>query len=294
MIQWAKDDIVKNGERWIDQLSIIKVKGDNIKLGDGKYTNLQPFKIEKYEYGKGFGTFTVKFDYKMSREWMALVLAGFSLSYGYYAGGEIILSPLPESVFIKALEDYNFKEHVKVLTGEGRVSKAFYGEKGIYNVISKVRVRPSPVVAYILLLGLQTYLDYHEKGILEIPSYNVIRILYTGKSFTMLEKIGINVEPVMKFAYKLANCTNDPERVLNILINFLFCTIRLSSGKQDYCSRMYGDYMTCYRITQLLYQSIVGSRRPEELVYLMARITPEKSPLKYNDLLKGIYDALSD
>jgi len=131
LAEWARNDIEKNFDRWATQLREIKVKKDIIELGNGKYANLQPFKIEKYEYGKGFSAFKVKLDYKLSREWMAILLSGFALSYSYYADGELILSPLPETVYIKALEDYDFKSSIKTMTKAERIAEALYGGKRI-------------------------------------------------------------------------------------------------------------------------------------------------------------------
>jgi len=293
LIQWAIDNIDENRDIWVDQLSRLSIKKNNIILGDGTYTNLQPLKIEKYEYGKGFGVFDVKYDYKLSKEWMALILAGFVISYCYYSDNEIILSPLPEFIFMEAFRNSSFREYIRTLTEARSVFQGFFGEKGIYGLVSKIRLKPSPLIAYILLLGFQAYLTYYEKGFVSLPQYIIIRILYGGRSFTLLERVNIDVEPVIKFAHKLINYTDHHEDSLKQLIDFLRCTIKLSTGRAGRCKRDYGDYVTCYKIVQKLYQAIIGSHRPDELIYLIARLSPEKSPLKSFDLLKGVYNALS-
>jgi len=181
------------------------------------------------------------------------------------------------------------------MTGAKRITEALYGERGFYNQVSLVRIRPTPIVAFLLLLGIHTYLQYYKELSLEsIPPYVLLRVLYTGQTFTMLEKVELNVQPVLEFARKLAKTVDNPEVLLDVLREFLSCTIKLAGRRHNYCISRYGDYTTCYKIAQCLYQTMLGSRKPEELVYFMARITPEGSPLRKYNLLKGIYCALSE
>ena len=285
IIEGALEDSESKPDEWINSLSMMSIESDgSIHFGNTsktKISNLQLFKVEKYEHGKGFGDLKVKADFIFDEKWFSLVIAGFCLTYSAFTQGEIILSIVPEEVLIRSLRDREYKRAVKELTGSNNLLVSFFGERGIFRLPEKINLPPNPIDAYSILLGIALK---NEGFVIEGFPYVLARLRFTGQTFTLLEKSDIRIEPFLDFAKKLS------KKTLEVLREFLVGTIMLSYYRNDYYASKYGDYSVCYRLVQSLYQTILGSRKPEETVYIMARSLPENSPLRDEWILRDIYE----
>ncbi|MEM2973460.1 MAG: hypothetical protein QXS50_04845, partial [Candidatus Caldarchaeum sp.] len=112
--EWAMSDLLKNQAQWEQSLGQVHHSPNSIIFGDSKsaFSGFQPLKIEKYKYGKQFDDLKAQQDIKMDERWVALVMAGFLISYSIYSEGEMIFSTVPEEVVLRASTDFNWLNYV--------------------------------------------------------------------------------------------------------------------------------------------------------------------------------------
>jgi len=285
MCEWALKDIKYNITDWQKSLFAQSVTRSKIELGKETFSALQPFKIEKYEYGKGFIDLKVQLDLKVDKRWMALLLAGFAIAYSGYSSSEILLSPIPEQILAKASRDLGYVNYLCSLTASQRILEAFHR---LQQIPENLKLPPDPPHAYNLLLAIELSKIAQKSGmtVTEAPPYMFYRILFTGKSFSLIERIMMDVSPILSFTSKLRT------KALEEVEKLLQCTVRQSRIKDNYCFNRYGDIGVCNKVTRLLYEASIGSRKAEDVMYQLARSLPEGSPLKREDILTAIYNAL--
>ncbi len=287
LCSWAIKDLQKNPDKWLESLDKINYSPKTITLGEPKsaFSGFQPLKIEKYKYGKRFGDFRAQLDIKMDERWVALVLAGFGVCYSGFADGEIILSTIPEKVIAKATVDYSWVNYVQQLTQSLGNYTAF---QALMMLPYKVRVTPELPHAYSLLLALElASIKPAHLSIREAPPYVFYRIMYTGQSFSLLERLSIDFSFLASFVERLS----DP--VSKNIKDFLRCTITQVRRQSNYCSSRFGDAALCDRLSRALYAAAAKVKPADETVYLLARSSPENSPFRRTEVLREIYDALS-
>lgn len=286
LCSWAIKDLQKNPDKWLESLDKISYSPKTITLGEPKsaFSGFQPLKIEKYKYGKRFGDFRAQLDIQMDERWVALVLAGFGVCYSGFADGEIILSTIPEKVIEKATLDYSWLNYVQQLTQSMGNYTAF---QALMMLPYKVQATPELPHAYSLLLALElASIKPPHLSIREAPPYVFYRIMYTGQSFSLLERLSIDFSFLAPFVEKLQNSRD-------YLKDFLKCTITQARRHSNYCSNRFGDASLCDRLSRALYAAAAKVKPADETIYLLARSSPENSPFRRTEVLRDIYDALS-
>ncbi|MEM0441396.1 MAG: hypothetical protein QXF45_07820 [Candidatus Caldarchaeum sp.] len=288
LCEWAMNDLTRNPQRWEQSLESIEHTPKTIKLGDvnSVFSGFQPFKIEKYKYGKQFGNLRAQQDVQMDERWVALTMAGFLISYSTYSDGEMIFSTVPEETLVNAATDFQTINYVQTLTHKllGPTSIQKY-----LNFVYELRSAPDLHHAYSLLLALHVGKHAKENNltIAEAPPIVFRRVLFSGRSFSLMERISISISSLASFVHNLS------DDAANILTDFLRCVLTLYRRENAYCSNRYGDFSVCNKIAKALYDAVNGSRSPAEVIYLMARSSPENSPLKYTKFLKEVYEAIT-
>ncbi|MEM3111231.1 MAG: hypothetical protein QXI02_05270 [Candidatus Caldarchaeum sp.] len=288
--EWAMSDLLKNQAQWEQSLGQVHHSPNSIIFGDSKsaFSGFQPLKIEKYKYGKQFDDLKAQQDIKMDERWVALVMAGFLISYSIYSEGEMIFSTVPEEVVLRASTDFNWLNYVTALTRNIRGATVI---QRYLNLAYDLRIRPDLHHAYSMLLALYLKQQTKQSGLslLEAPPVIFNRVQFTGRNFSLLEKTPINVSILAPFVERISLS----QYAESVLIQFLKCTLTQFSSNNRYCSERFGDFSLCNRLSKALYDAAVKTRPASEVVYMMARSSPENSPLREERFLTDVYDALT-
>lgn len=262
-------------------------KTNNIILGDtklsGEIAPLQPFKLEKYKYGKAFLKFgpDIKGDIRMSLNYSSIPIAGWLLSYmGYY--GKLIHALPPDEQIIKTLvepEYHNLLLQVFDLSEMDQLVEKEFGEKGYYSIamrIFKVRRGFHPVEAYILLHAIEA--GEFVKRAVSMP-VRLISVSFDGKRFTLSDDIVFDPLTLGRFIIKLVSAGGP---VVEAVKKLAECAIDAYNGNySSWCEQQFGDSSNAIRMVKILYSAAVGSLEPGRAVYYLARSSPlatDKTP----------------
>jgi len=270
VIKWALNRLEKGDLKvFVDELSFAREGADEVILGRGTMVNLQPFKVEKYEYGKGFSDFRVKYDVFLGLPWLAYVAAGFVLTFSAYVGGEMVYSLVHDRLFSSALsgDDYFIQEIVESLKSRPqRIVEAFFGPSGILGAPRTLKLSPDPLHAYLLLLSWVLVTESFARVPPESLPFMLTRVAVTGKTYTLIERATADVKPLVEFAAKLSD-----EDALNFVRELASCTIRLAHRADAYCSRRVGNLSNALTAVTALYRAVIGSMDKYSAVYTIAR-----------------------
>lgn len=301
LLEWARNEAINNPDVWTIELETVDIRANKIKLGTTTFAPLQIFKVEKYEYGKGFGDFEIKFDFEISKYWYSLIVAGFVIGYNGYVDEEFLITTITEDLFQKLLIDPVYADSIRGLLKANLKDTLF----SMYNTISNLRIPATNSPSFQIAIAFHVYkrfLSKHLERLNEIISalsqidlpFRVYRLRYDGKSITQVELIDFNLSPLLLFTLKFAKRLRDEgiENDIDHVLDLMKATLFQMREPSNYYKNLYGDISVCLRLSNALYNAIFGSVRPEEVVYSFARLSSENSPLKKSRLLKAIYDSL--
>ncbi len=236
------------------------------KTSKQAYAPLQPFKIEKYEYGKDFLDLSrSKMDVRATTSWLSLMVSGWLLSYNGFIGGELFFSMPPSYIVDSSICS---REPVNTLLDALGISDPWeaFNVDGYYSTPMRVRASANPVEAFYLLLSL---LSPSLKNPSLVP-LRLVRISFDGRRFTMVEDVVVDLSRLKEFV-ESALMTNELKRAIEALAR---CAIQSYAGiTTAVCENMFGD--NAVRMVKALYNAIMGSYEPLYTVYLLSRLSPE-------------------
>ena len=263
LIGWALHTLDREPEAFLDDLSVIRVKRNEVRLGSGDVANLQLFKVERYEYGRGFNEFQrTKMSVKMSVYWLAFISAAFALTYYGLSGNEAIFSLVPWEVAYKLpryiLKDVEFGRKIGV-------DALFEPGKGYYRRTAIYRLPPEPPTAFLLYLALEIAGDKRSLTLARrgLNTFSFARIQFTGRTFTLLGVTNFNVSGLLGFVSKL------DEYSRAFLQSLARCAILLSRGLS--CGYRIGSFPQVMRAVNYIYFAAIGSKNPAEATYVLTR-----------------------
>jgi len=270
VLKWALNALSKGKlDIFVKELGEVKVEGRDVILGSGVMTNLQPFKVEKYEYGKDFSDFKVKYDTKLGIPWLAYIMAGFSFTYSSFTAGEMLFSLVHDRLLGAALRDPAFLRDIVISLKykPSRLHEAFLGPKGLLSYPRRLKLSPDPLHAYLLLLACTLVKDFLAKPLKESLPFMLARVAFTGRTYTLMERSSVDIKPLVDFAIKL----REEEDALDFVTTLSSCAIRLSHRPDRFCSSYMGDLSKILRATMSLYTAIIGSGDKYATIYAIAR-----------------------
>ncbi|MEM2622778.1 MAG: hypothetical protein QXI35_07950 [Candidatus Nezhaarchaeales archaeon] len=264
VLEWASQECYTSISNFLTSYGFIQEKSSTLILGGDNYSALQLFKVEKYEYGKDFlkDYKSVKMQIKHDAYWLALLMAGLSLTYSGRVENELI--------FITAPEDFAFYEKEFKTTTHLFFSlpkKLLYGEKrGASFIASRIGIF-DPIFAFLQLLSYTLVREWYRDFDFELLSQAPIQLcrVRTGQTYTLIERNIADLSPLVRFAYKLLMRGGDLtlRKIDNLLRN-----------------RYSLDYSNYYSISMKLYQAISGSYNAYSLIYELGRLLAPRTGKK--------------
>ena len=273
VLSWAEKECRDLPKKFLESYATLHAKPSKLLLGGDNYAAIQLFKVEKYEYGKDFleAPSNVKMQIKHDKYWLALLMAGFALTYAGLAENEMVFTTLPEDVIPQVTSKYAHKDFELLYN---RLCDIVYsGEKGIAGLVSRIG-RLEPLVAFIQLLSYMFAREWSEQILLSeltrLP-LNLYRVRI-GNTFTLIERSMGDLAPFANFAYRLLSRGEGGSRLLQKLERLCRCALMTRAGLARGCEQSYSSY---YTLTMKVYQAISGSYNPYNLTYeLGRRLTP--------------------
>jgi len=256
VLEWASEESCNITSKFLMSYNFIQEKTSTLVLGGDEYAALQLFKVEKYEYGKDFlrDYEAIKMQIKHDVYWLALLMAGLSLTYSGRIDNEL--------VFIAVPEDFAFYEREAKTT-----THLFFSlpTRILHSEISSIASRigfVDPIFAFLQLISYALTREWYRDFDLKLLSQAPIQIyrVRPGQTYTLVEKNIADLVPFVRFAYKLLiNSGNRGESALAKIENLLRNYYKL-------------DYSNYYSISMKLYQTILGSYDVYNLIYELGRL----------------------
>lgn len=256
VLEWASEECCKSVSKFLMSYNFIQEKPSTLILGENEYAALQLFKVEKYEYGRDFlkNYEAIKMQIKHDVYWLALLMAGLSLTYSGRIENELVFTAIPE--------DFAFYEKQSKTTTHlffNLPARILYNEaRGISFIVSKVGFF-DPIFAFLQLISYALVREWYGDFDLELLSQAPIQIyrVRLGQTYTLVEKNTADLVPFVRFAYKLLK--NGEKSALVKIENLLRNYYRL-------------DYSEYYSVSVKLYQTILGSYNAYDLIYELGRL----------------------
>lgn len=279
VLEWASKECCSSTSKFLMSYNFVQEKPSTLIFGGDEYTALQLFKVEKYEYGRDFlkDYEAIKMQIRHDVCWLALLMAGLSLTYSGRIENELIFITIPEDYAsykkeIKTTAHLFFSLPAKILYNENRGVSFIAGKVGFID----------PIFAFLQLISYALTREWYKDFDFELLSQAPIQIyrVRPGQTYTLVEKNTADLVPFVRFAYKLLIKGEDSalRKIENLLRNYY---------KLDY-----SDY---YSISIKLYQTIVGSYNIYNLIYelgrLLAPITNKK--IFNEEEVKAIIDVIA-
>lgn len=275
VINWANNESLNRTNEFIMSFNSLKIKPSSLILGGERFAALQLFKVEKYEYGKDYmkSHDEIKMQIRYDIHWLALLMAGFVLTYSGFLNNEMIFITYPEEVI--------FHERFAETTHAFLPIRIFYNsEKGISILAHRVGTFDQPL-AFFQLLSFELVHEWHPNFRFDLLSQALIHMyrVRIGNTYTLVEKNIADLAPFTRFAYKLITSGNIEtlRKIENLLKN------------------RYGlEYSGYYSIATKLYQAISGAYDVYSLIYEIGRLRAKDNRVIFHeDDIKGIVHALS-
>lgn len=287
---------LEDGEKcrqFISEISTSTFTRDKVLLLGSKsskevFAPLQPFKIEKYEYGKDFLDLAKsKMDVKTTPSWISLIASGWVLSFNGFANGVLLFSMPPSHVVYSSICSMEYTQSIMDSLGVKDPMEAF-DLNGYYATPLRIGSSTNPTEAYYLLLALTSP---QLKNPALVP-LRLMRVGFDGRRFTMLEDVVVDLSRLKEFIEFTTKLSNKLRKALEELSR---CAIRSYSGVETaYCKEMFGD--NAVRMVKILYNAVMGSYDPLYTVYLLSRLSPEptetrpyfRDPTVIDELLRAL------
>ncbi len=274
IVKYYKDNLGdgKVCKEFTSELSVSTFTKDRVlvlgsKASKQAYAPLQPFKIEKYEYGKDFLDLSKsKMDIRATTSWLSLMVSGWLLSFNGFLGGELVFSMPPSYIVDSSICSGEYVEMLLSALGIDDPWEAFSVDRGYYSTPMRVKASTSPAEAFYMLLALSM-------PALKNPSLvplRLMRISFDGKRFTMIEDVVVDLSRLKEFM-ESASVTGELRRAIEHLSR---CAIQSYTGiTTGSCRNMFGD--NAVRMIKALYNAVMGSYEPLYTAYLLSRLSPE-------------------
>ncbi|RLG79678.1 MAG: hypothetical protein DRO13_05505 [Thermoprotei archaeon] len=274
IVKYYKDNLGDNKvcKDFTSELALSMYTKDRVivlgsKTSKQAFAPLQPFKIEKYEYGKDFLDLSKsKMDVRATASWLSLMVSGWLLSYNGFLGGELVFSMPPSYIVDSSICSGEYVNTLLSALGVDDPWEAFSVDKGYYSTPMRVKASASPAEAFYMLLALST-------PALKNPSLTplrLVRISFDGKRFTMVEDVVVDLSRLKEFV----ESTSVTEELRRAIEHLSRCAIQSYTGFiTTSCKNMFGD--NAIRMIKTLYNAIMGSYEPFYAVYMLSRLSPE-------------------
>lgn len=258
VLEWAKEECYTSTTKFMLSYGFIHERSSNLILGGDRYSALQLFKIEKYEHGRDFLSSydDVKMQLKHDIYWLALLMAGLSLTFSGFINDELIFVTIPEDFALYKEED---ALHLFFSLPRNII---YDKDKGLSVITHRVGYSMGgldPIFAFLQLLSYALVREWREKFNFETLSQATIQIhrIRIGQAYTLTERNVGDLASFTRFAYKLLKQGHDStlKKIEDLLRN--------------YYELSYGDY---HSIAMKLYQAISGSYDVYSLVYELGRL----------------------
>ncbi|RLF11948.1 MAG: hypothetical protein DRJ69_01390 [Thermoprotei archaeon] len=292
VLDWAEKESLSSTNKFLSSYSSIQVKPSKLSLGGDKYAAVQLFKVEKYEYGRDYmeSYGAVKMQIRHDIYWLALLMAGFALTYSGFADNEMVFTTLPEDFITLTYSSLACKDYMHLFSNISNI--VYSGERGISGLVARIR-RLDPLIAFVQLLSYMLAREWSS----EVPLNEVSRFpinLYRvriGNTFTLIERSLGDLAPFIQFAYQLLSREPEGTRLLEKIEELCRCTLTTRAGSTRRCEMSYSEY---YTLTMKLYQAISGSYNAYSLAYELGRILTRANGLRVfrESELKVLIDVL--
>lgn len=280
ILDWAQKESHNLADKFLGSYRFIKEKPSNLILGGDRYAALQLFKVEKYEHGRDFlkDYKSVELQIRHDIYWLALLMAGLSLTYSGFIGGELTFTTLPENLALLKEESEEPVHLFLILPSRIVYDKS----RGVSLIVHKIG-RYDPAFAFLQLLSYELVEEWYKEFNFELLSQAPIqlyRVRTDGRTYTLTERSICDLTPFTRFAYKLLMRGGDLtlRKIKNLLRNY------------------YGlDYTLYYSISMKLYQAISGTYNIYNLVYELGRLlSPTTNRIIFYDKdVRMLLDAFS-
>ncbi|MCR8487248.1 MAG: hypothetical protein NDP22_02405 [Crenarchaeota archaeon] len=256
VLEWASQECRTSTSSFLTSYGYIQEKPSTLILGGKNYAALQLFKVEKYEYGKDFlkDYKSVKMQIKHDIYWLALLMAGLSLTYSGKVKNELIFITTPEDF---AFYEKEFKATTHLFFSLPK--KLLYGEKRGASFIASGIKSLDPIFAFLQLLSYALVREWYKDFDFELLFQAPIQLcrVRPGRIYTLVERNIADLSPLIRFAHKLLMRGGDTtlRKIENLLRNHYSL-----------------DYSNYYSISMKLYQAISGSYNAYNLVYELGRL----------------------
>ena len=218
----------------------------------------------RYEFPKGRGG--KPFDVRLSPAWFTILMAGLALSYINSFGAEYVLAFVTEDTFARVVRDPTARAII-------------YGSRyGILSILRDRNVPPRPHIPFVLYISSEIVKEVRDnvellKELINIkPTLEIDRVNRTGKSFTLQERLSLDVSPFLEKMLKL-----DTDVLEWISRNARKCIYSLGTGA------VYGKYVT---LSNKIYEALIGVGDPEEAAIYAMRSIAEYEAEKATDFRK--------
>ncbi|MEM4603443.1 MAG: hypothetical protein QW842_06555 [Candidatus Nezhaarchaeales archaeon] len=283
VLEWASRECRTSTSTFLTSYGFIQEKPSTLILGGDGYAALQLFKVEKYEYGKDFlkDYKSVKMQIKHDVYWLALLMAGLSLTYSGRVENELIFITTPEDF---AFYEKEFKTTTHLFFSLPK--KLLYGEKRGASFIASRIGSLDPLFAFLQLLSYALVREWYKDFDFKLLSQAPIQLcrVRPGQTYTLVERNIADLSPLVHFAHKLLMRGGDLTlRKIETLL------------RRSYYSLDYSDY---YSISMKLYQAISGSYNVYNLIYELGRLLAPRTGKKVSKVfneedMRMIIDALT-
>ncbi len=270
-------------------------------LGDRNVSSLlpplQPLKIEKYEYGKSYSSFTVKGDVKTTSNYLSFIASAWLLTYMGFYNGMVFAWPSTDTMINSMINPGEYEDLFNILqiSSMDQLFEKLYGNNGYY----------SSVLRTIRDAGLDLEEAYHVIHALEIADYieqgftypiRVTAVNYDGKRFTLSTDIVIDPLTYSPIISKISRMN---KQTINILRSLAVCASKAAGGRYNTwrkCPEWFGSEDTAIRLLKILYLALTDSIPGERAVYYMARLSPTSNdrvpPLRDRRVLNNLLYSL--
>lgn len=269
VLDWAQRECYNFAKSFLASYSFVQEKSSSLILGGDRYAALQLFKVEKYEYGRDFlkDYKSVEIQIRHDKYWLALLMAGLSLTYSGFIDGELLFTTVPEDL---ALLKDEFREPTRLFLN--LPSRIVYDKSRGISIIMHRIGKQDPVFAFLQLLSYELVKEWYKElpiGLLSQAPIQIYRVRTDGRTCTLIERNICDLAPFTRFAYKLLMRSGDS-------------TLRkIESLLRNYYNL---DYASHHSISMKLYQTVSGAYNIYSLVYELGRLlVPETGKIIFRD-----------